>query len=78
MADAGLTPADIGHINAHGISTVEDDVLEAQAIQEFFGDTPVTALKSYFGSLGAGGGAVEMAASVLAFRARPAARHAEL
>ena len=39
--------------------------LEAQAIRATLGDTPVTAPKSYFGDLGAGSGAVEMAASVL-------------
>jgi 3-oxoacyl-[acyl-carrier-protein] synthase II len=40
--------------------------MEAQAIQACLGDVPVTAPKSFFGCLGAGSGAVEMAASVLA------------
>jgi 3-oxoacyl-[acyl-carrier-protein] synthase II len=61
-----MTPTDIGHVNAHGDSSIEHDRLEAQAIQSTLGDTPVTALKSYFGDLGSGSGAVEMAASVLA------------
>jgi 3-oxoacyl-[acyl-carrier-protein] synthase II len=39
--------------------------VEAQAIRNCLGDVPVTAPKSYFGSLGAATGAVEMAASVL-------------
>lgn len=64
---AGLAPSDIGHVNAHGLSTTYDDTVEAQAIADTLGDVPVTAPKSYFGNLGAGGGAVEMAASVLAF-----------
>lgn len=58
---------DIDHINAHGLSTVVDDPVEAQAIQAVAADVPVTALKSFFGNLGSGGGAVELAASVLAF-----------
>jgi 3-oxoacyl-[acyl-carrier-protein] synthase II len=45
---------------------IEEDRAEAQAIRSCLGDVPVTAPKSYFGCLGAGTGAVEMAASVLA------------
>jgi 3-oxoacyl-[acyl-carrier-protein] synthase II len=56
----------LGHINAQGLSTREDDVLEARAIGEIAADVPVTAPKSYFGNLGAAGGAMEMAVSVLA------------
>ncbi len=63
---AHLKPADVGHVNAHGLSTTEDDRIEAQAIRDVLGDVPVTAPKSFFGNLGAGGGAVEMVASVLA------------
>jgi 3-oxoacyl-[acyl-carrier-protein] synthase II len=66
LVSAGLGPADIGHINAHGSGMIEADRLEAQAIRDCLGDVPVTAPKSYFGCLGAGTGAVEMAASVLA------------
>jgi 3-oxoacyl-[acyl-carrier-protein] synthase II len=65
LEKAGLTAADVGHVNAHGLSTVKDDRNEAQAIHEVLGDVPVTAPKSFFGNLGASGGAVEMAASVL-------------
>jgi 3-oxoacyl-[acyl-carrier-protein] synthase II len=65
---AHLKPADVGHVNAHGMSTTEDDQIEAHAIRDVLGDVPVTAPKSYFGNLGAGGGAVEMMASVLALR----------
>jgi len=66
LAAARLKPADIGHVNAHGSSMVDGDRYEAQAIQSCLDDVPVTAPKSYFGCLGAGTGAVEMAASVLA------------
>lgn len=66
VAQAGLQPSDIGHVNADGLSTTFDDQIEAQAIRETLGDVPVTAPKSFFGNLSAGTGAVEMAASVLA------------
>jgi len=68
LSRAGLKPSDIGHVNAHGMSTIPDDRIEAQAIADVLGDVPVTAPKSYFGDLGAGSGAVEMAASVLALQ----------
>ncbi len=72
LRDAGKTPADVGHINAHGLSTTDRDADEARAIRAVLGaradDVPVTAIKSYFGNLGAGGGVVELIASVLALR----------
>ena len=66
LAGASLSPRDVGHVNAHGESSIAHDRAEAQAIRATLGDTPVAAYKSYFGDLGAGSGAVEMAASVLA------------
>jgi 3-oxoacyl-[acyl-carrier-protein] synthase II len=73
LHDAGKTPADVGHINAHGLGTTDRDADEARAVRAVFGaradDVPVTAIKSYFGNLGAGGGVVELIASVLALRA---------
>jgi 3-oxoacyl-[acyl-carrier-protein] synthase II len=69
LRSARLDAAEIGHVNAHGLSTIDDDRAEAQAIREILADTPVTAPKSFFGNLGAGTGAVEMAASILALEA---------
>ncbi len=70
LRDAGMQPAEIGHIHAHGISTRSGDIAEAKAITSVFGEearrVPVTAAKSYFGNLGAGSGIVELIASVLA------------
>lgn len=66
LASAGLAARDIGHVNAHGEGSIEQDRLEAEAIRQTLGDVPVTAPKSAFGDLGAGSGAVELAASVLA------------
>lgn len=71
LADAKTAPADVGHINAHGLGTTQGDQAEAAAIVRTFGaesKVPVTSLKSYFGNLGAGGGVVEMIGSLLALR----------
>lgn len=70
MKHAGVTPEDIGHVNANGTSNVDIDIWESKGIQEVFGGrsrpVPVFAPKSYFGSVGAAGGPSELAASVLA------------
>ena len=63
---AGMGADQIGHVNANGYSTVDDDICEAQAIQKVFGDTPVIAPKGTFGNLGPSTGIVELAASVKA------------
>ena len=65
----GLRPGALGHINAHGVGTIDMDRIEAAAIAAELGDTPVTAPKGAFGHLGAGGGAVELAASILGVEA---------
>ena len=67
MTQARLTPDRLGHINAHGTSIRSDDRVEARAIRNTVGDVPVTAPKSYFGNLGAAGGAVELVASLCSF-----------
>lgn len=58
----------IGHIHAHGLSLPECDRQEAGAIAEVFGSPseqpPVTTAKGHFGNLGAGGGMVEIIASL--------------
>ncbi len=64
---SGLSAAEIGHVNAHGLSTQLHDQTEAQAIRDTLADTPVTALKSYFGNLGAGSGSVELLGTIAAF-----------
>jgi 3-oxoacyl-[acyl-carrier-protein] synthase II len=70
LASARLSPADIGHVHAHGSGLKELDVLEAQAIHDVFGPergrtVPVTSLKSFVGNSGAGSGLLELAASIL-------------
>ncbi len=66
----GLQLSDIGHIHAHGNSSVESDLGEAKAIGGRLGanKTPVTAAKSYMGNLGAGSGLVELISSVHAMQ----------
>lgn len=74
LTTAGATPEDVGHLQAHGLSTRSGDIEEARAINEVFGDRhdplPVTALKSYVGNLEAGGGMVELISGVLALQHR--------
>jgi 3-oxoacyl-[acyl-carrier-protein] synthase II len=66
LRQAGLTPADIGHVNAHATSTVVGDIGEAAAITKAIGDhVVITAPKSSFGHLVGGAGAVESIATLL-------------
>lgn len=58
LEDAGITPADVTHINGHGTSTPLNDLAESQAIIHVFGEKtpPVTSIKGITGhSLGAAG-----------------------
>ncbi len=74
MHDAGLTPSDIVHVNAHGTSTPQGDTTEAHSIQRALGDaTPacvVTSTKSMTGHLLGAAGALETVACVMALRDR--------
>lgn len=64
---AGLSTADVGHVNAHATATTVGDVGEAAAIQSAIGNHPVvTAPKGSIGHLVGGAGAVEGIATVLA------------
>jgi 3-oxoacyl-[acyl-carrier-protein] synthase II len=72
LANAGMQPADIGYINAHGTGTKENDGNETNAIRQVFGfkgtSCPVSSIKSMMGHLIAAAGAVELIACVLAVR----------
>lgn len=63
---AGVAPSAIDHVNAHAEGSRVEDQIEAEAIRATLGSVPITALKSYFGDLGAGSGVVELIGSILA------------
>jgi 3-oxoacyl-[acyl-carrier-protein] synthase II len=67
LADAGLTPADVVHINAHGTSTPLNDAAEAEAIAKLFGSPGpiITSTKGVTGHALGAAGALEAAAVVL-------------
>jgi len=70
LEDAGISPAAVDHVNAHGTSTPLNDAAEADAIVKVFEGTPppVTSVKGATGHLIGAAGAVEAIASVLALR----------
>jgi 3-oxoacyl-[acyl-carrier-protein] synthase II len=73
LDDAGVGPADVVHVNAHGTSTDLNDAAEAEALSKVFGTSPgplVTSTKGVTGhGLGAAG-ALEALAVVLAMDKR--------
>jgi 3-oxoacyl-[acyl-carrier-protein] synthase II len=67
LADAGVEPGAIAHVNAHGTGTRSNDGNEALALARVFGpDVVVTANKGALGHAGAAAGAIEAVATVLA------------
>ena len=73
LADAGMTPADIDYINAHGTSTPENDKMEYLALSAALGDelanTPISSNKSMIGHTLSAAGAIEAAISLLTIHA---------
>ena len=76
LADAGLDPDQVVHVNAHATSTPAGDAVEGQAIAAALGPAAdgvvVSATKSMTGHLLGGAGAVEAVAAILALRDRVA------
>lgn len=74
LEEAGLTPADIVHVNAHATSTPQGDIAEAVAIRRALGSATdravVTGTKSMTGHLLGGAGAIESIFTLLAMRDR--------
>jgi 3-oxoacyl-[acyl-carrier-protein] synthase II len=69
---AGLAPEEVDYINAHGTSTLLNDVTETQAIKLAIGDharrVPISSTKSVIGHCMGASGALELIASILAVR----------
>jgi 3-oxoacyl-[acyl-carrier-protein] synthase II len=72
MRDAGIEPAEIDYVNAHGTSTPLNDRAETVALHKALGDAaervPVSSTKSAIGHLLGAAGAVEAIATLLALR----------
>ena len=72
LKDAGLNPADIDCINAHGTSTKLNDISETKGIKSVFGDyayhVPISSTKSMTGHLLGGAGATEAIYSILTIK----------
>ncbi|MFB2934026.1 beta-ketoacyl-ACP synthase II [Aerosakkonemataceae cyanobacterium BLCC-F154] len=70
LKDAGLTPAQISYINAHGTSTPANDSTETKAIKTALGESAykvaVSSTKSMTGHLLGGSGGIEAVAAVMA------------
>jgi 3-oxoacyl-[acyl-carrier-protein] synthase II len=74
LEDAGITPADVAHVNAHATSTPQGDIAEGLMIHATLGkyadEVVVTSTKSMTGHLLGGAGALESIATVLAIQHR--------
>jgi len=72
LEKAGLSAADVDHVNAHATSTPEGDKSELQAIKTILGehasDVPITANKSMIGHTLGAAGAIESIVSVMTIR----------
>ncbi len=72
LRNAGIEPADVDYINAHGTSTPLGDEIELGAVERLFGaaaaKTTMSSTKSAIGHLLGAAGAVEAAFSILALR----------
>jgi 3-oxoacyl-[acyl-carrier-protein] synthase II len=68
----GISPNDIGYLNAHGTATKLGDKIESESIKMAFGDRakalPVSSTKAVHGHLLGAGGAVELIGAIVAMR----------
>lgn len=69
LRTAGLTPADISYVNAHGTGTENNDHTELFGMQKIFGNVPpFVSTKSYTGHTLAASGAIEAVFSLLSIK----------
>ncbi|MFE9751559.1 beta-ketoacyl-[acyl-carrier-protein] synthase family protein [Saccharothrix saharensis] len=67
LADAGASPEDVGHVNAHGTSTQLNDLVEGRVLAELLPSAPlVTSTKGVTGHMLGAAGAAEAVFTVLA------------
>jgi 3-oxoacyl-[acyl-carrier-protein] synthase II len=72
MADAGVAPADVDYISAHGTGTAVNDRVESTAVKQAFGSraqqVPMSSIKSMLGHTMGAASAIEAAACAMAVR----------
>jgi len=72
LADSGLSPDDIGYINAHGTSTPENDKMEWLGVSTVFGERagalPISSNKSMIGHTLSAAGAIEAVFTILSLQ----------
>jgi 3-oxoacyl-[acyl-carrier-protein] synthase II len=72
LADAGVVPGDVTHVNAHGTSTRLNDGTEAKALRQLFGEPgpAVTSIKGITGHAQGAAGAIEVVSVALTYARR--------
>jgi 3-oxoacyl-[acyl-carrier-protein] synthase II len=72
LADAGVSPGEVTHVNAHGTSTRLNDEIEARALRELFGEPgpAVTSIKGVTGHAQGAAGAIEVVSVALTYARR--------
>lgn len=69
LADAGMAPAEVGYVNAHGTGTQANDRAEAAALRQVLGEgIPVGSTKGAHGHAIGATGALELLACIAALR----------
>ncbi|MYR41890.1 3-oxoacyl-ACP synthase, partial [Streptomyces sp. SID5910] len=67
LADAGVSPGEVDHVNAHGTSTPMNDLIEGAVLRRVLGERPaVASTKGVTGHALAAAGAIEAAYTALA------------
>jgi 3-oxoacyl-(acyl-carrier-protein) synthase len=73
LGSAGISPSEVGFINAHGTATAQNDVAESRSIRAVFEEAassiPVASNKSYFGHTLGASGAIETVVALVGLEA---------
>jgi len=70
LEEAGIKPADVDYINAHGTGTTNNDASESQAMKRLFGDQvpPVSSTKPFTGHTTSASGSIEAVFCIMALQ----------